>query len=319
MSETLETLQPSDNAELLHTAAATTRFSRKEDHGAWREAKRDLVLCMERQRLLVALADGTPLARPGPEGRILVAFTDEEAAQAWAADQRTEAAVPTFGATSDTHPGSERDGRRLWLAWFEQLEAVAVVVNPAGPLGFVAHHYECRDLRPRLRRRRVQETEEAWLDVSERATERGRVAEVMSAVTAAIVAGDEAAVERLRPELTGVNRLGSLTIAAQNQILTGRWRLRQGEHKLGITQLMFGAFSWGQFGDPWRSIDGLLEGGEILLEMREQGIDEADEPKWIEPSLRELADFLARMSIGYRDADAARFAQWRSQRPGGAR
>ncbi len=316
MSATRETLQPSDNAELLHTVAATRRFSRREDRRAWEEAKRDLVLCMERQTLLVALADGTPLARPGPQGRVLVAFTDDEAAQAWAAEQRPEAAVPTFGLTSDSQPGSERDGRRLWLAWFEQLDAVAVVVNPAGPLGFVAHHYECRNMRPRLRRRRLEGTEEAWLEVSARAAERARMAELMRAIRRAIESGDEAAFERLEPEFATRNRLGSLGAAAQHEILSGRWRLGRGEAKPGITQLMFGAFSWGQFGDPWRSIDGLLEGGEILLEMREQGIDEADEPRWIEPSLSEMADFLARMSIGYRDADVDRFARWRSRRDG---
>jgi hypothetical protein len=317
MSATRETLQPSDNAELLRMSERVARFAPEDNRNAWEEAKRDLVLCMERGTLLLALGDGTPLARSGPEGRVLIAFTDNEAAQAWAGDQRPEAPAPEFGLTSDAPPKSERDGRKLWLAWFEQLTAVAVVVNPAGPLGFVAHHYECRNMRPRLRRRRSEETEEAWLDLSARGAERGRVAELMRALTTAIAAGDESAVERLRPELGEVNRFGSLATAAQNQLLTGRWRLRAGERKAGITQLMFGALSWGRFGDPWRSIDGLLEGGEILLQMQERGVDAADEPRWIEPSLADLAGVLERMTIGYREADAARFARWRASPAGG--
>ena len=156
MSTTQPTLRPSDSAELLQLTANARLHPRAEDERAWYEAKRDVVLAMERHVLLVAGDGGTPLSREGPDGRLLVAFTDDEAGRAWLETRHSAAPPSGFFQSADAEPKSERAGGARWLQWLEQLEAVAVVVNPAGPLGFVAHHYELRDMRPRLRRRRVE-------------------------------------------------------------------------------------------------------------------------------------------------------------------
>lgn len=316
MSATRDTLRPADNAELLQVTAWARRFSRRENEQAWAEAKRDLVLCMERQTLLVALADGTPAARSGPEGHVLLAFTDDEAAQAWAADQRPEAPACGFGLSSETAPKSERDGRKLWLSWFDERSAVAVVVNPAGPNGFVVHDYECRTMRPRLRRRRIDQTQEAWLDLDARAQERVRAADLLNRSADAIARRDEAAFEQLAPELKARNRLFSMHAAAEHTLHSGRRHLIQGDSRLGIFQLLYGALYWGRFGDPWRSIDALLESGEILLGMREQHAGDADELNWLDTPLTHVADALREMSIGYREDEFGQFSQWRTPRTG---
>ncbi len=66
-----------------------------------------------------------------------------------------------------------------------------------GP-AFVAHHYELRDMRPRLRHRKVDLGEEAWLDVSARAAERARVSDLMAALARAIESRDESSFDQLR-------------------------------------------------------------------------------------------------------------------------
>lgn len=312
MSTTRDTLRPSDSAELLQVAAGARQFSQRENEREWAEAKRDLVLCMERQTLLVALADGTPAARSGPEGHVLLAFTDNEAAQAWAADQRPEAPACRLRRSSETAPKSERDGRDLWLSWFDELSAVAVVVNPAGPLGFVVHDDELRTMRPRLRRRRIDQTQEAWLDLEARAQERVQAADLLNRSADAIARCDEAAFEQLAPELKARNRLGSMHAAAEHMLHSGRRHLIPGYSRLGITQLLFGAMSWGRFGDPWRSIDALLEGGAILLGRREQHAGDADELHWLDTPLTHVADALREMSIGYREDEFGQFSQWRT-------
>ena len=80
---TVERLTPAESAELLQ-CSANIRLLDERDQRGWRESKRDLILCMERHRLRVAMDGDTPLTVPGPEGRLLVAFTDDDAAQAWA-------------------------------------------------------------------------------------------------------------------------------------------------------------------------------------------------------------------------------------------
>ncbi len=61
------TQPPSDSAELLQLTANARLHPRAEDERAWYEAKRDVVLAMERV-LLVAGDDGSPLYREGPDG-----------------------------------------------------------------------------------------------------------------------------------------------------------------------------------------------------------------------------------------------------------
>lgn len=310
MSTTQPTLQPRDSAELLQVCANARLHPRADDERAWYEAKRDLVLCMERHRLLVAGDAGTPLCREGPQGRLLVAFTDDEAARAWLAVQHRAAPPCGFFQTSDTDPKSERAGSAMWLQWFEQLDAVAVVVNPAGPLGFVAHHYECRDMRPRLRRRRIERGEEAWLDVAARAVERARAQELMAELERAIDAGDQDRVEQLRPQIADMNRIGSGLWAAENEFYSGRWRLGRGELMKGAYQLVYGAAAWGRVADPYRSIDGLIEGGDVLLDLEREGVDDPDRPGTTRSYLAQLANGLAKMKVGYRDQDTAKFAEW---------
>lgn len=95
-------------------------FSLRKDPRSFAEAQLHLVRAMERQSLLLAHSDGIPARIPGPQGGLVVAFTDEEAAQAW--KQGLHSRAPAYGSALATAewPRSARDGRKLWLELFEQ-------------------------------------------------------------------------------------------------------------------------------------------------------------------------------------------------------
>ena len=57
--------------------------------------------------------------------------------------------------------------------------------------------------------------------------------------------------------------------AAELQLLSGRRHLAKGGAKDGLYQMIYGSFGFGRFGDPYRSTDGLLEAGGVLLDRRE--------------------------------------------------
>ena len=85
MSATATTLSPEDNRELLDAAAAAFDASREESKRGVTQAKRDIAIALAGADVLIAVRDGRPFAEPGPSGGVLIAFTDDEAASAWAA------------------------------------------------------------------------------------------------------------------------------------------------------------------------------------------------------------------------------------------
>jgi hypothetical protein len=301
MSATPATLQPHDNAELLRASARL--LASGGGRSARASGKRDLLLSMQEAQLLLASAAGVSLRRVGPKGALMVAFTDQEAADAWVADQHPAAHDHDgFVLSSPEPPSSEREGRRLWLALLEEHDAVAVIVNPSGPLGFAAYHDELEGVRPRLLRRSRPGDEHAWLEPSARASARTHAAELLRSLSEVIAAADEPGFERLRPELGQLNALGSPAVAASNQVLSGRWRLGHGDTEDGIYQLLWGGYAWGRYvADPYRCIDTLLEGGELLDRLRGAG-----EPAWVDTYRGELTAALRRMPLGYREDEIDR-------------
>ena len=109
---TVERLTPAENAELLQSSANIRLLDESDQHG-WHESKRDLVLCMERHRLLVAMDGDAPGSIPGPEGQLLVAFTDDDAAQAWAESRHPAEGIDHRFAPSARGGASLRAGRAV--------------------------------------------------------------------------------------------------------------------------------------------------------------------------------------------------------------
>lgn len=315
MSARTATLQPRDSAELLRASARLSSFNRGEDPGAFDAAKRDLILCMERQSLLLATTeDGAALRRPSTQGGLLLAFTDDEAAEAWRANEHPDAPDSGLALTPEQRPRSDREGRKHWLGLFERHDAAAVIVNPAGPLGFGAYGHECRAARPRLFGRSADgDGGEPWLDLAQRAAERARARALLDAIAESIAANDDARFDELRSELPELNRMKSLATGVADQVLSGRWRLVRGETQKGLYQLLWGGVAWGRYaGDPYRAIDTLIEGGELLEPLHEQGVDDPEQSGWVDSYLTQTAAALAAMPIGYREQEIDRFANWRS-------
>jgi hypothetical protein len=304
------TLQPHENAELLRIAAATRGLRQRDDPGAFAQAKRDLILATMRQPLLVAHRGGSPARIPGPQGGLLAGFTDEEAAQAWTAVQHPEAPHYEFTLAPEQHQGSER---KLWLELLERNDVTAVLINPAGPLAFVAHVDEYRGTRPRLLRKKHDQSGEPWLDPKQRAIERARVQQRLLSLEEVVASDDGRDYWQLRDEPPALNRIGSLAVASAEELLNGRWLMEHGDTQKGMQHFLFGAYSWGRHaGDPYRCIDALLRGGELLLRLGNDSIADGEQPGWTNAYLNELANALALMQIGYRQPEAERFAEWRT-------
>jgi hypothetical protein len=289
-------MTPEDNRELLAAVAAAAAASRANDERALFESKRDIVIAFSGHPVLVAVADGQPLSEPGPTGHVMIAFSDDEAASAWAAGRHPAAPAPE----TMTSPESGSSDRKGWLESLREGGANAVVLNPAGPLGSIVHADELRTLRPRLLRRGGRQAEHPWLDLGARASERDRAGRLLEALAAAIMTGNRAAFDRVTPELPTLNRLGSLMWAAELQTLSGRKALGDGQTQDGLHQMIYGSFAWGRFGDPYRCTDGLLEAAQLLLDQP------ADSGDWRTTYLEELADVLERIRTGYRDGNVAR-------------
>jgi hypothetical protein len=305
MSATVTTLSPDDNRELLDAAAAALRASREDSKRGVTQAKRDIAVALVATDVLMALRDGRPSCEPGPSGGVLIAFTDDEAAAAWARVRHPAAPASELVSTADVSPGGP--GRKHWLALLEDNGASSVALNPAGPLGSVVYPEELQTTRPRLLRRGAR-AEHPWLDVAARQTERARVAPLLEALNDAIARRDEQAFAELRPQLPALNQIGSLLWAAELQLLSGRRHLATGSAKDGLYQMIYGSFGFGRFGDPYRSIDGLLEAGGVLLDRRDGG-------DWQAAYLTELCDVLERIRTGYRDQEVAKLlamaSEWR--------
>ena len=214
----------------------------------------------------------------------MIAFTDDEAASAWAANRH--AAAPRYELASSAELTIGGPDRKQWLALLEEAHASSIALNPAGPLGSVVYEEELRTTRPRLLRRGARAAH-PWLDVGARQAERERAGRLLGSLATAIAARDEQAFAELRPELPTLNQIGSLLWAAELQLLSGRRHLAKGSARDGLYQMIYGGFGFGRFGDPYRSIDGLLEAGGVLLERRDGG-------DWQATYLTELCEVLER-------------------------
>jgi hypothetical protein len=305
MGATATTLSPEHNRELLDAAAAAFDASREDSKRAVAQAKRDIAIALASADVLITVHDDRPLCEPGPSGGVLIAFTDKEAASAWAGNRH--AAAPRSQQAASTELGIAGPSRKHWLALLEEAGASSIALNPAGPLGSVVYEEELRTTRPRLLRRGAR-ARHPWLDVSARQTERARAGRLIESLATAIAAGDEKAFAELRPVLPTLNQIGSLLWAAQLQLLSGRRHLATGSAKDGLYQMIYGSFGFGRFGDPYRSIDGLLEAGGVLLDRRHGG-------DWQAKYLTELCEVLERMRTGYHDQEVAKLlvmaSEWR--------
>jgi hypothetical protein len=305
MGATATTLSPEHNRELLDAAAAAFDASREDSKRAVAQAKRDIAVAFTGADVLVAVRDGQPVCEPGPSVDVLIAFTDDEAASAWAVSRHPAAPRSELASSAELSIGGP--GRKQWLALLEEARASSIALNPAGPLGSVVYDEELRATRPRLLRRGAR-ARHPWLDVGARQAERARAGRLLESLAAAIAARDEQAFAELRAELPTLNQIGSLLWAAELQLLSGRRHLAKGSPEDGLYQMIYGSFGFGRFGDPYRSIDGLLEAGGVLLERRDGG-------DWQARYLTELCEVLERMRGGYRDQDVAKLlamaSEWR--------
>jgi hypothetical protein len=306
MGATAITLTPEDNHELLDAAAAAFDASREDSKRGVTHAKRDVALALSGADVLVAVHDHRPLCEPGPAGGVLIAFTDDEAASAWAATRHS--AAPRSEHVSTAELGAGGPSRKHWLAMLEHAGASSIALNPAGPLGSVIYEEELRATRPRLLRRSTGRSRHPWLDVGARQAERSRAGGLLESLSTAVSQRDEQAFAQLRSELPTVNQIGSLLWAAQLQLLSGRRHLAKGSAKDGLYQMIYGSFGFGRFGDPYRATDGLLEAGGVLLDRRDGG-------DWQAAYLTELCEVLERVGVGYRDQDVAKLlamaSEWR--------
>ena len=305
MSATATTLSPEDNRELLDAAAAALHASREESKRGVTQAKRDIAIALAGADVLIAVRDGSPFAEPGPSGGVLIAFTDDEAASAWAA--RRHPAAPRYELASSVELAAGGPDRKHWLALLEDAASSSIALNPAGPLGSVVYEDELRTSRSRLLRRGARAAH-PWLDVAARQSERSRAGGLLESLSVAIAQRDERAFAELRPELPALNQIGSLLWAAELQLLSGRRHLAMGGAKDGLYQMIYGSFGFGRFGDPYRSTDGLLEAGGVLLDRRDGG-------DWRTAYLTELCEVLENIRTGYRDQEVAKLlamaSEWR--------
>jgi hypothetical protein len=305
MSATATTLSPEDNRELLDAAAAALQASREESKRGVTQAKRDIAIALTGADVLIAVRDGRPFAEPGPSGGVLIAFTDDEAASAWAASRHPAAPRCELASSADLAAGGP--DRKHWLALLESAASSSIALNPAGPLGSVVYEDELRTSRSRLLRRGARAAH-PWLDVAARQSERSRAGRVVESLAVAIAQRDERAFAELRPELPALNQIGSLLWAAELQLLSGRRHLAMGGARDGLYQMIYGSFGFGRFGDPYRSTDGLLEAGGVLLDRRDGG-------DWRTAYLTELCEVLENIRTGYRDQEVAKLlamaSEWR--------
>jgi hypothetical protein len=301
MSATATSLSPEDNRELLDAVAAAFDASREDNQRSLQQAKRDVAAALVSHPVLIAVRDGLPCCEPGPSGGVMLAFTDAEAASAWAGTRHP--AAPPSEQASSSELASGGPSRKLWLQWFGQLGASSIALNPAGPLGSVVHEDELGTTRPRLLRRGTARADHPWLDVSARQAERAHAGRLLETLTEAIAQGDKAAFRQIEGELSTLNEIGSLLWAADLQVLSGRRKLAEGNAKDGLYQMIYGSFGWGRFGDPYRCADGLIEAGDLLLERRESSPQDDD---WQAPYLTELCEVLERIRTCYRDQDVTR-------------
>jgi hypothetical protein len=305
MSVTVTTLSPEDNRELLDAAAAAFQASREDSKRGVTQAKRDMAIALTGTDVLIAVRDGRPACEPGPAGGVLVAFTDDEAASAWATGRHP--AAPRCEPMSSAELAAGGPDRKHWLALLEDAGASSIALNPSGPLGSVVYEEELRTSRSRLLRRSPR-AHHPWLDVGARQAERARAGRLLEALAAAVAQRDEHAFAEVRTQLPELNQIGSLLWAAELQLLSGRRHLAKGSAKDGLYQMIYGSFGFGRFGDPYRSTDGLLEAGGVLLDRRDGG-------DWQAAYLTELGEVLEAIRTGYRDQEVVKLlamaSEWR--------
>lgn len=298
MAATPETLRPEDGAEMLSLARQMDEADKKKD-----SAKRDLTRAFLRSPVLLAGGPVTPVVTPSTETGVFAAFTDQEAAEAWAGE-RHPAAPPVAWEVVRPAP-DERASRSEWLDRMEDARAAVVSVNPNGPLSFLVYHDELTEWKLRLRRPKPEAGAAPWLDVQARARERARLKAMLGRLVDVIASGQIASMEALSPELRTRNDFGSVAVSADLRFLLTRWRLHFEQYYDAIYEMSWVSVTRARIGDPWRAVDGLLETAERIREFHAQGVADPEHPGFLEYYWGRLRETLQLLDIPYREAERA--------------
>lgn len=298
MAATPETLRPEDGAQMLALARQMD-----EQTGGKAGAKRALTRAFERSPVLLAGGPAAPLVLPSTDTGVLVAFTDEEAAEAWAAERHPAAPPVDWGLIPA--PPDHRAGRSAWLDRLEEVGAAIVSVNPSGPLSFLVHHQELTEWRSLFRRSTSDAGPAPWLDLQERAQERLRLKGMMERLADVVASGQLASMEALDPELKTRHAFSSAAISTEVQFLLDRWRLHFQQYYEAIYEMTWVSTMRARFGDPWRAVDGLLEAADHIRRLNDEGVEDPEHPGFLEHYWKYVLKTLPVMAIPYREAERA--------------
>ncbi len=192
----------------------------------------------------------------------MVAFTDAEAAAAWAEIRHPAAPQIAAASGAPSSAATAPPGASAWLRWFDELGAELGRGQP----GRTARHGRARGRGP----------DDAPLAAAPPGSERAgapvarrRVpappsapgsANALAVFETAVAAGDQPTISRLRPRALRAQpdrraapgrRACSSSAAASGS--------PDGSAEEGLYQMIYGSFGWARFGDPYRATDGLIE------------------------------------------------------------
>lgn len=299
MAATRATLRPEDGAEMLSLAQQMDEATRRKDN-----AKRDLVRAFLRSPVLLAGGLSSPLALPSTETGVFVAFTDEEAAEAWA-DERHPAAPPV-GWDVVPAAGDERTSRSLWLDRLEAARAAVISVNPSGPMSFLVYHQELTEWKLRLRRAKLEAGDAPWLDLDARAQERARLKGMMQRLSEVVASGQLASMESFSPELSTRNAFGSVRISLDVRWILERWRLHFEQYYSAVYESCWVATTRARTGDPWGAVDSFLETAELIRDLHAKGVKDDEHRGFLQQYWRYIIKTLPVFSsFPYREAERA--------------
>ena len=298
MATTPETLRPEDGAEMLAMARRMEEATRHRDN-----AKRDLTRAFLRSPVLLAGGPDTPLVLPSTDTGVFVAFSDQEAAEAWLAERHPAAPEVDWGIVQPAP--DERTARSAWLDRLEASRAALVAVNPSGPMSFVVHHPELTEWRARFRRSKLEPGEAPWLDLEARARERARLKGMMERLAEVVASAQLASMESFSPELKTRMGFGSLRIACDTRWLLARWRLHFEQYYEAIYEMSWVSTQRPRFGDPWRAIDGLLETAAHIQELKARGVKDPNHRGFLEHYWHHLVKTLPVLAVPYREDERA--------------
>lgn len=256
---------------VLDAAAAVRRDTAPAEDRKQRADRRALVAAVKECPLLVVVQNQMPALFPAllltvwladPRARVALAFTDDEALSAWKTERHP--AMPEVATLPSTSlAGGNVPGRRDWLRWLPERRGPAggmtpaVIVNPAGPLGWFVTRL---DLQQSMFGRRPQRPEGAgaqWRELELRLSERERDRERVDELERAIGADDTDAIKRIAGE--PINRIGDPLLSARLRVLAGRRLRAQGAVAAALMEMVQAGSAYAYFGDPYRSVDVLLE------------------------------------------------------------